>query len=94
MNDSFMFYKGSLFIRNRVKKGKGRIKGNWEEVKEDRVMEHTHCFSHTLAMARVWREECERGATHTQVEVLGLHYLLASGSWGSYFFGLFSFWLP
>ena len=26
MNDSFMFYKGSLFIRNRVKKGKGRIK--------------------------------------------------------------------
>ena len=57
-------------------------------------MEHTHCFSHTLAMARVWREECERGATHTQVEVLGLHYLLASGSWGSYFFGLFSFWLP
>lgn len=57
-------------------------------------MEHTHFFSHTLAMARVWREECERGATHTQVEVLGLHYLLASGSWGSYFFGLFSFWLP
>jgi len=54
-------------------------------------MEHTHCFSHTPAMARVWREECEQGATHTQVEVLGLHYLLASGSWGSYFFGLFSF---
>ena len=26
MNDSIMFYKGSLFIRNRVKKGKGRIK--------------------------------------------------------------------
>ena len=63
-------------------------------MEEERGMEHTHCFSHTPAMARVWREECEQGATHTQVEVLGLHYLLASGSWGSYFFGLFSFWLP